>query len=186
MPRLSKPLNDKLILSAKAGLIPVRDDKGRVIGSEKTTKPYKLVDGGGLYMIVTSKGDKWWRLDYRFDDTRKTISVGIYPEVSLADARQRRDDARKLLADGIDPGEVRKEAKRNREFSETNTFKAWAQRWHEHWAKGKSPRHADYQQRRLHSGILPVIGDKPITEITAPDVVKTVKAIAANGKLDLA
>ncbi|MDR2874656.1 MAG: integrase arm-type DNA-binding domain-containing protein, partial [Methylobacillus sp.] len=158
----------------------------KVRNTKPSDKPRKVADEKGLFLLVRPNGSKYWRLKYRVEGKEKLMALGVYPAVSLADARARRDDARKLLANDVDPSEVKQQEKRTREFSETNTFEAWAQRWHEHWAKGKSPRHADYQQRRLHSGILPVIGDKPITEITAPDVVKTVKAIAANGKLDLA
>lgn len=74
-------------------------------------RPYKLSDGKGLFLLVTPAGGKWWRLDYRFAGKRKTLSMGVYPDVSLEDARQRRDEARKFLADGIDPGEHRKAQK---------------------------------------------------------------------------
>ena len=77
-------------------------------------KPAKLTDGKGLYLLVTPKGGKWWRLDYRFHGKRKTLSMGTYPEVSLKEARDRRDSARKLLADGVDPSEHRKAMKRAR------------------------------------------------------------------------
>lgn len=75
-------------------------------------KPIKLSDGGGLYLLVQPSGGKWWRLDYRFDAKRKTLSLGAYPDVNLKDARDRRDQARKLLANGIDPAEKRKRRQR--------------------------------------------------------------------------
>ena len=73
-----------------------------------TDKPYKLADGGGMYLLIQTSGSKLWRVDYRFADKRKTLALGIYPDISLADARNRREDARKLLASGIDPGEAKK------------------------------------------------------------------------------
>lgn len=76
-----------------------------------TDKPYKLFDERGLFLLVTPAGGKWWRLNYRFAGKHKTLSLGVYPEVSLNDARERRDEARKLRAEGIDPGEYRKAAK---------------------------------------------------------------------------
>ena len=77
-------------------------------------KPVKLSDDRGLYLLVSPAGGKWWRMDYRFSGKRKTLSMGVYPDVGLKEARGRRDEARKLLADGIDPGEHRK-VRRGRE-----------------------------------------------------------------------
>ena len=74
-------------------------------------KPIKLFDERGLFLLITPSGGKWWRLDYRYSGKRKTLSMGIYPEVSLKDARNRRDDARKQLANGIDPSEQRQAIK---------------------------------------------------------------------------
>ena len=76
------------------------------------TKPKHLFDGKGLFLLVTPKGGKWWRFKYRFGGKEKLISIGTYPEISLADARQRRDDARKLVANGVDPSEFKKEQKK--------------------------------------------------------------------------
>ena len=71
-------------------------------------KAIKARDGGGLYLLINPNGSRWWRLDYRFGGKRKTLSMGIYPDVPLAKARERREEARRLLAEGIDPGENRK------------------------------------------------------------------------------
>ncbi len=73
--------------------------------------PYKVADGGGMSLRVQPEGSKLWRLDYRFDGKRKTLAMGAYPDLSLADARQRRDEARRLLAQGVDPSAVRREQK---------------------------------------------------------------------------
>jgi hypothetical protein len=74
-------------------------------------KTARLFDGGGMYLEISPAGGKWWRLKYRYGGKEKRLSLGVYPDVSLKDARQRRDDARKLLADGVDPGENRKAVK---------------------------------------------------------------------------
>ena len=74
-------------------------------------KPYKLADGGGMYLLVTPKGQKWWRLDYRLNGKRKTVSLGVYPDVKLKKARKRREAARESIEDGLDPSDLRKEEK---------------------------------------------------------------------------
>jgi integrase len=163
------PLTNTAILNAKPG-----------------TKPRKMADEKGLFLLVNPNGSKYWRLKYRFGGKEKTLALGVYPDVSLAEARDERDDARKKLANGTDPGEVRKAEKVEKALNETNTFKVWAGKWHKHWQAGKSPRHAAYLMRRLEGDIYPTLGDMPITAINAPDVVRCVKAIASRGALDLA
>ena len=145
-------------------------------------KPYKLSDGGGLFLLVTPAGGKWWRYAYRFNGKQKTLSLGTYPDTGLKDAREKHTELRKLLAQGIDPGETRKAAKAEQAI----TFRAWADRWHQHWQAGKSPRHAGYVLRRLEADVYPVLGDLPITAINVPDIVRTIKSIAARGALDMA
>lgn len=94
-------------------------------------KPYKLGDAGGLYLQVTPSGSRLWRMKYRHGGLEKTLSFGPYPEISLADAREKRDWARKLKAHGQDPSFVKKEEARLKAISETNTFEAVARKWHE-------------------------------------------------------
>jgi len=89
--------------------MPLNDLKVRT--AKPKAKPYKLYDIDGLYLLVTEKGGKWWRFRYRFDNKEKLLSLGTYPEISFADARQRRDEARNQFAHGIDPGAVRKAMK---------------------------------------------------------------------------
>jgi integrase len=149
-------------------------------------KPYKLFDGGGLYLEVTPSGGKLWRYKFRFGGKEKRLALGAYPETGLKDARERHLQARKLMADGIDPSEHRKAAKIEQAQIETNTFKQWADRWHQHWQAGKSPRHAGYVQRRLEADVYPVLGDIPIQSINTPDIVRAIKSIASRGALDMA
>jgi integrase len=143
---------------------------------------YRLSDGGGLYLSITSVGSKLWRWKYRFDGREKLMSFGSYPDVSLAQARESHSEARKLLATGVDPMAARKAEKAAIE----NSFQSVAARWMEHWQKGKSPRHVDYVRRRMEVDILPCLGTRPIAEIEAPELVAMVKAIEKRGARDIA
>ena len=84
----------------------------RIRNAKPRAQSYKLSDGGGMYLLVTSKGASYWRLDYRFAGKRRTLALGVYPNVSLSNARSRREDARALLAKDIDPGVAKKTTKR--------------------------------------------------------------------------
>lgn len=149
-------------------------------------KAYRISDGSGLYVWVTSAGGKLWRWKYRHDGKEKLMSFGAYPAVSLALARERFSDARKLLAMGIDPMEQRKADKVAQQALSEHSFQAIAHQWQEHWQEGKSPRHVDYVKRRMESDILPCLGARPIAEIEAPELVSMVKAIEARGARDIA
>ncbi len=145
------PLTNTAILNAKPGVTP----KGKT-----TDKSYKMGDTGGLYLEVAPSGGKWWRLKYRFDGKEKRLSLGIYPDVSLKDARERRDEARKLLANGIDPALQRKAVKDSKTTAATNTFEVVARQWF----LEKSPEWAESNRgriiRRLERDIFPWIGAK--------------------------
>jgi integrase len=114
------------------------------------------------------------------------ISFGRYPEVSLAQARDRRLDARKLVAQGINPSEYKKSVRRAKREAAANSFRLVAVQWHEQWKIGKSERHAGYTIRRLESDVFPAIGNRAISEILAPEIVTLIKKIASRGALDLA
>lgn len=164
--------------------MPITDTAIRTAKPQQ--KPLKMSDGGGLFLLVNPNGSKWWRYSYRINGKQKTISLGTYPDITLKDAREKHQEARKLVAQGQDPSAARKTERREREFNQGNTFKEWAGRWHTHWSKGKSERHTAYVKRRLEGDIYPELGMMPITDISAPDVVRAVKAIAARGALDIA
>lgn len=150
-------------------------------------KPYKLADEKGMYLLISNTG-KYWRMDYRFDGKRKTLALGIFPDVSLINAREKRDEARKLLAGDppADPSQKRKVEKSERAANQNNTFELWAGKWWQHWSVGKSERHAAYVKRRLESDIYPAIGKKPINDISAYEIVDAVKEIAERGAVDIA
>jgi len=148
-------------------------------------KPVKLRDGRGLFLFVTPQGGKLWRWEYRFERRPKLMALGKYPDVSLAQARERHSEARKLLAEGIDPMAERKAAKQAKSEKHT-TFEDVFKLWFEHWRDGKSPRHVDYVDRRVKTDILPRIGQLPIADIEAPEVVAMLKAIQDRGVRDIA
>jgi integrase len=147
-------------------------------------KNYKLTDGGGLYLLVTPKGGKWWRLDYRYNGKRKTLSMGVYPDVSLKSARDRRSEAKTQLADDIDPGEARKATKASQ--SDASGFEAVAREW---WGKREptwSKTHSSRTILRLEKDVFPWIGNRPIGEIEAPELLTVLRRIENRGALETA
>jgi hypothetical protein len=102
-----------------------------VRNSKPQTRPYKISDRDGLFLLITPSGAKYWRLRYFIAGKEKLLALGVYPEVTLADARERRSQARKLLASGKDPGETKKEAKRAARVSQGNTLEVVAREWYE-------------------------------------------------------
>ena len=117
----------------------------------------RLADEKALYLEVTAAGGKYWRWKYRHGGKEKRLALGVYPAVSLAQAREARDDARKLLKDGADPSQLRREAKVASAFDQANTFEAVARLWWAHWKDGKSERHAAYAIKRLEADAFPVL-----------------------------
>jgi integrase len=150
------------------------------------SKPQKLFDSGGLFLLVNPSGGKWWRLKYRFDGKEKLLSLGTYPDVSLKDARDKKDVARKQLAAGIDPGANRKAVKAARIDQNANTFEVIAREWMERqeakWAKSN----AEKVSRRLERDLFPWLGKRPITEITAPELLKVLRKIEERGAVETA
>lgn len=149
-------------------------------------KLQKLSDGRGLQLHITAAGSKLWRWAYRFDGKQKLMALGIYPDVSLAQARQTANEARALLAEGTDPMEQRKTDKIKQERSVDNTFEIIARAWWKHWSPARSARHAEYVIRRLEADVFPSLGTRPVDEIHAPEVVKMIKIIEERGALDIA
>ena len=148
-------------------------------------KQLKLFDSGGLFLLVTPQGSKLWRLKYRHDRKEKLLSLGSYPEISLADARQRRDEARGQLAHGIDPGEVRK-AQKKADTEETETFEVIAREWHAKFKGAWSEGHAATNMRRLEVDLFPWIGSRPISDIKAPELLATIRRVESRGALEAA
>ena len=154
--------------------------------AKPTGKPFKMFDERGLFLLVSPAGGKWWRMNYRSDGKQKTLSMGVYPDVSLKDARDRRDDARKLIAKGIDPGAHRKAAKSARAERAANSFELVAREWFAKYSATWAEHHADRIIRRFARDVFPSLGGRPIAEITAQELLAVVRKIEARGALETA
>ena len=143
----------------------------------------KHADGGGMYLLVNPSG-KYWRMDYRFADKRKTLALGVYPEVSLAKARQRREKARELLADGIDPGIAKREEKQAKADAAAHTFKLIAHDWLTKTAAERAPTTQNKITSWLEKDVIPFIGARPISTIGPRDVLAALRKMEARGALD--
>ena len=154
--------------------------------AKPAAKCARLFDGGGLYLEVSPPGGKLWRLKYRFGGKEKRLALGAYPAVSLASARAKRDDARKLLAEGIDPGEQRKAAKAVRAGLAANTFEVIGREWYAKVSASMAESTKDNLSRRLDAYIYPEIGHKPISSLTAADLMRVIELIEKRGALDVA
>jgi integrase-like protein/Arm domain-containing DNA-binding protein len=161
-------------------------DRTAIRNAKPGEKPVKLFDGGGLYLEVSPSGGKWWRLKYRFDGTEKRLSLGVYPDVSLKDARHRRDASRKLRADGIDLSENRKATKSARADRSANSFEVVAREWFAKYSAAWAANHSNRIIRRFDRDIFPWIGGRPIAEVTAPELLAVVRRIENRGALETA
>ena len=150
------------------------------------TTPGRHFDGGGLYLEVSPAGGRYWRLKYRIVGKEKRLAFGVYPEVSLKTARERRDEARKLIERGEDPGEVRKAAKAQAEHEARNTFEAVAVEWLKHQSDKWAPVTLVRIRAALEADAFPTLGARPIAHIRPRDVATVVKAIEARGAGDMA
>ena len=160
------------------------DAKVRNAKARKT--PYKLSDDRGLYLLIAPAGGKWWRINYRFGGKQKTLSMGVYPDVTLGNARERRDEARRLIANGIDPGEHRKVTRAAKEQSSADSFEAVAREWFAKYSPRWATSHSDKIIKRLENDVFPWVGGKPISEISPPEVLKVLHRIEGRGAMDTA
>lgn len=144
-------------------------------------RPYKLSDGGGLYLLVGANGSKLWRLAYRFGGKQKLLSFGAYPEVPLAEVRERRAAAKKLLAEGVDPSQARKEQKRLALQRAGRTFEAVAREWHENMKSAWTAPYTDFVMRRLEVDLFPAMGRRPISEIDGPELLDVLRSVERRG-----
>ena len=160
--------------------MPLTDAKIR--NAKPARKQLKLYDSEGLLLIVTPSGGKWWRLRYRFDGKEKMMSLGTYPRVTLARARDRRNEARKQIAAGIDPSQVRQALKASRQQGK-NTFEAVSREWHMRFESTWTPKHAKTILRRLEANVFPWIGQRPVADITAPELLTVLRRVEARGAI---
>jgi integrase len=156
----------------------------RVRTAKPSDRPIKLSDSGGLHLLIQPNGSKLWRLAYRFGGKQKTLAIGAYPAVTLKHAREKRDDARRLLADNIDPSMQRRLEKLT--AASGNTFRAVAE---EVLAKLKREGRAEVtlgKKRWLLDFAYPAIGERPIAEITAPELLAVLRKVEARGRYESA
>lgn len=179
------PLTDTAIRNARPGLKPGRDGEGKSI-LVPVGGSYKLADEKGLFILVTPAGGKWWRQKYRSGGKEKLLSLGVYPEVSLKDARARRDEARKLLANGVDPSERRKAVNAAQGNRVANSFEVVAREWFAKFKPNWVDSHSDRIIKRLERDIFPWIGGKPIAELGAPDLLACMRRIEGRGAIETA
>ena len=149
-------------------------------------KPYSVADARGLSLRIMPNVSKYWRFRYRFDGKPKMLSLGTYPDTSLAQARARCEDARKLVADGIDPSSKRKDDRALKTVMAFHSFEQIAMLWWEHWESTHHPRYTNSVKSRLEKNVFPQLGAKPINEINAKDIADCVKGIGARGATDIA
>jgi len=152
------------------------------------TKAYKLTDGGGLFLLVHTNGGKYWRLRYRVGGKEKLLAIGVYPDVTLSEARERREQARKLLANGADPSAVKQEAKQasNKALQVAceNSFATLTVEYHKVKSPMWTPGHAKQWLGNLEKYALAVIGHRPIAEIEPMELVGIMRTIEEHGTFE--
>ncbi len=171
---VSKP-DDRISTPMKLTDIKCRNAKYNPNG-----KGNKLYDGGGLFLHIKQSG-KYWRLKYRYYGTEKLFSIGVYPGVTLAEAREARESAKKLLKQGTDPSAYKEEQKRKQHLNASNTFEAIAREWHSKKRSSWSKKYADTIMTRLEADIFNRIGNIPIQDITPSIMLDTLQDIEKRG-----
>ncbi|EFN4960126.1 tyrosine-type recombinase/integrase [Escherichia coli] len=156
----------------------------KVRTTKPSDKPFKLTDGQGMHLLINPNGSKYWRLQYRFGGKQKVLALGVYPMVSLGEARRKRDEAKKLVSDGIDPSEKKKADKI--EQSEALTFEAVARDWHTACKRKWSDSHSERVLKSMEDGLFTAIGKRKISELNTRDLIAPIKAVEASGRLEVA
>ncbi len=152
--------------------------------AKPTEKPYKLSDGGGLYLLVNPNGSRYWRMKYRYAGKEKLLSIGVYPDVTLAEARDKRTQAKRILAAGDEPSEVKQAEREAKNLAVNNSFELLALEWHEHKKPNWSSGYADDILEYLRKDIFPYIGKKAITDIKPMTMLSVLKKMEDRGVLD--
>ncbi len=155
--------------------------------AKKAEKPYKMSDGGGLFLLVKTNGSKLWQQGYRFHGREKLLSFGQYPTVGLETARRKREEAKALLAAGRDPAEVKKEVAADTAVALGNTFRATAVEWFENKEKAlRSQKYADQVWRRFEADVFPEIGDDAISLIKPTKILTMLRRVEKRGAIESA
>jgi integrase len=164
--------------------VPLSDIKIR--NAKPAEKPVRLFDERGLYLEVSPAGGKWWRLKYRFAGKEKRLSLGVYPDVSLKDARDSREECRKMLASGVDPSENRKARKSASSDRASNSFEVVTREWFAKFSPGWAVSHSGRILEFFERDVFPWLGDRAISDITAKDLLGVIRRIEGRGALDTA
>ncbi len=149
-------------------------------------KVQRIFDGGGLYLEVAPSGGRWWRFKYRIAGKEKRISLGTYPTVSLKEARTARDDARKDLTAGIDPSQKRQAIKATRNAASADSFEAIAREWFAKFSPTWAKTHSEKILRRLERDVFPWIGTRPVSDVSAPELLAVLRRIESRGAVETA
>ena len=157
-----------------------------VRNAQPREKMYRLFDADGLYLEILPSGGKYWRMKYRFAGKEKRLALGVYPHVTLSEARERRANARKLLAAGKDPVQAKLDAKRSEALKAQNTFEAVAREWLEKNKHRWAPITNEVKLGRMEQHLFPKLGSRPIADIEAPEVLSVVRLVEDKGTLDTA
>ncbi len=158
----------------------------QVKNAKPKEKMYKLSDGDNFYLEVHPNGGKYWRMGYSYNGKRRQVSCGKYPLVSIQEAREVKTNHKKLLLRGVDPVAARRQEKLNRKLRYESNFEAIAREWHEQRLHTWKPKYAANIMKRLSRYVFPLLGKKPITEITPPELLQALRPIEADGKLEMA
>lgn len=163
--------------------MPLTDIEAR--SAKPKEKQYKITDGAGMYLLVMPNGRKYWKMKYYYGGKEKLLSMGVYPDVSVASARQKRTEAKKLIADNTDPSEKKQVVKRQNKQPSGVTFKEIAIEWHNNKKGNLSERYAKYIIDRLEYDIFKPLGNRPLKEITAPELLSVMRNIEKRGIGDI-
>jgi len=168
------------------GVAPMRLSTAKIQNATAQKKTVRLFDGRGLYLEIAPTGSRWWRFKYRFAGKEKRISIGVYPDVGLKKARDRRDEMRKLVADGIDPSVARKQQKLMALDAAANTFESVAREWFEKHSANWEASYSVKLLARLEANIFPWLGDRPIRDIKPPELLSVLRRVESRGVLETA
>jgi len=177
-----------LIITIKIGH-NLPSDKLTELGVRKakpSSKPKKFSDGGGLFLLLHPSGSKYWRMKYRFIGKEKLLAFGVWPEVSLTEARKKRNEAKQLLKSGKDPSAAKKNLKLSQRVAQSNTFGSVTDEWLEIKQKEWKSPYFDDVKRSIEIHLLPDLGQRPIEDITSSEILSVLKKIEEQGKLEVA
>ena len=164
----------------------MRLSTAKIQNSPPQKKTVRLFDGRGLYLEIAPTGSRWWRFKYRFAGKEKRISLGVYPDVGLKKARDRREEMRRLVADGVDPSAARKQEKLMALDAAENTFEAVAREWLEKHSPNWEASYSMKLLARLEANVFPWLGHHPIRDIKAPELLSVLRRVESRGVLETA